>query len=483
VNRGTSLSAVVWTAILLAGCASHQVVQPMQLPAAQARITYFIGTPLSGSQQGDASKISLGDALDVRASWFALDQMEARSMALVGTQARIITATRAGLAVLPSAGLTSSARIEWADHDSGKSMLDAANRGRKAALSDLRLALPSGVTASLQLVDSGGVGGESPGNSRHRRVEINIGRPSVAAAAGQAEKLQIGIVVEDFYPQISAKTDAALAPAEPMVFERETAVMDHAIDGYPATLLMILPFRFSSGSTHAVAAIVTISHAKADAAFQDAIAQCKKDLQGINGNGQTSATWSAGLDVVMDSLADPERRRAAMVYLADRSDARICQDVALVADDALLASIAGEIERQGRGPLDGGDLPGFSWTLDRCTIDALRPLLAKAQLPDELFAVLTLHFGEPGRHAASVDELMHGVTSRQDLDRRLVEENFIYLQDPSPSQRVRALDWLTARGLAPAGYDPMASAKQRRLALDRALSAAATTAPAAGGAP
>jgi hypothetical protein len=468
--------------LLLASCVSHPAPPPLEAPAVRERVAYFIGTPLSGPQNADVAKISLTDVWDVRASWFALQRMEARSMSLVGTQAKIITATPNGLAMLPSARLTSAACIAWAVGDAPGAILASANHGLKVRLNEARLALPRGVTASLQLLDISGVGDESLGDPRHRRVEIDVCRPSAAPAPGQAEKLQIAIAVEDFRAPAANNAVASPAPSEPLVFERETAVLDHAIKSYPTTLLVILPFQFSNGATRAVAAVVTIAQPRADPAFRDAIAQCQKDLHGTNGSGQPPSAWSAGLDEVMDSLSDPIRRRASLVFLADRSGAKICADVAMVADDALLASLADQIESQGRGPLENEDLSGFSWTLDRCAIDSLRPLLAKTQLPDDLFEVLTLHLGEPGRHSASVDELMHGVTSRADLQRRLVEENFIYLQDPSPAERVRALAWLTARGLAPAGYDPMASPKQRRLALDRALSAAPTTVP-AGGAP
>ena len=92
-------------------------------------------------------------------------------------------------------------------------------------------------------------------------------------------------------------------------------------------------------------------------------------------------------------------------------------------------------------------------------------------LPPELKAVLTVYAGEPGRHGGSLDDIAKQATSRQDLENRLTAENLVFLTDASPSSRVRAFDWLKARGLAPAGYDPMGTGKQRRQALDKALSA------------
>ena len=71
-------------------------------------------------------------------------------------------------------------------------------------------------------------------------------------------------------------------------------------------------------------------------------------------------------------------------------------------------------------------------------------------------------------------EVLKGAGSAADLRTRLLAENFIQLEDSSPAARVRACDWLAARGIAPAGYDPLGPPKARREALERALTAAAT---------
>ena len=47
----------------------------------------------------------------------------------------------------------------------------------------------------------------------------------------------------------------------------------------------------------------------------------------------------------------------------------------------------------------------------------------------------------------------------------MIVENRIYLEDNSPASRVRAYDWLKARGAAPKGFDPLANPRDRREAL------------------
>ncbi|MGA2232518.1 MAG: hypothetical protein ABSH22_16605, partial [Tepidisphaeraceae bacterium] len=168
------------------------------------------------------------------------------------------------------------------------------------------------------------------------------------------------------------------------------------------------------------------------------------------------------------------------VYLASQTDAKLCEDVASVCDDTILAQIVGFIRAGATDALRSNSVDDFSWLLDRSTIQAMQGPLFKSQLSPELLEILTLYMGETGRHAAALDEVMRGVTSRNALDQRLVSENYIYLQDSSPAYRARAFDWLKARNLAPANFDPLGAPKARREALDQALSPQAT-APTPGG--
>jgi hypothetical protein len=58
----------------------------------------------------------------------------------------------------------------------------------------------------------------------------------------------------------------------------------------------------------------------------------------------------------------------------------------------------------------------------------------------------------------------------------------VYLEDASPAARVRAYDWLNGKNLAPAGYDPLGSNKDRRAALDKATAVPASAKQPSGGA-
>jgi hypothetical protein len=487
VNWQTRIGILFSTVLLamLDGCQSARVARetPMPTPVVSGGASHFAGSPLSGPQNVSISPAAFNDALDVGVTWIALQNADPKSLDLVASQARLVTGSRGGAAVFASTGLTSDARVGWLKSDrEGAAALSALGTGERVGLGDFRAALPVGATVAFTLIDSRSSGDDTLGSAGKREVEIDLYR-AVAPVNG-AESLQIGLAVQDFGKLGRGLGIASQPSDEPtMVFQRELAVVDHGFAKLPAGAIFLVPFRFVSGVNQWTAALISISRPGAnDPSFARLLAQCRNDLAAAGEPVSAAASDAgAGLTKSVDLLGSPVRRRAALVYLADQTGATICQDVALVADDSLLKTLAGEVKSEAGPALVVGDVAAAGWAMDRSAISTMQPLLTSATLPEELFAVLTVHLGEPGRHSASLEEIMHGAASRQDLDQRLIAENFIYLEDSSPASRVRAFDWLQARHLAPAGFDPLAPAKQRRVALDKALSAPPATQSAGGG--
>ena len=160
-----------------------------------------------------------------------------------------------------------------------------------------------------------------------------------------------------------------------------------------------------------------------------------------------------------------------MPDLADQTGASLCEDLAMEADDAVLAQLVNDIQSKVSKTPEPD--PSVGWLLDHTALQLLAKLSDDAangtgKIPSELTAVLTTHTGEVGRHSSSLDEVLRGLSTRQELDNRLLAENTIFLEDSNPASRVRAYDWLNARHQAPAGYDPLGPAKARRDALERA---------------
>jgi len=455
----------VWTlalSVLSSACSSNHQPLPFEIHSAATLSSHHLGTSLSGPVAGTESSISYGDALDIRVRWFALERFDCRNLPLLASKATLVTANLADQAVLPATSLTSNARIGWFDNTTAEQALMNANPSRYFEIGQSRGVLPTGTTISFRAFEAAGVRDQTLLSPEPRYVELSLSRTSSAIA-----NPQIALGIEDSAVRQTSHSDSPGWPAG--VYQYEMALLDDPVKGFPQTLLLIVPFRFTGPPNQAVAVFVTISPAGNDAGFKDAVARCKSDLQ-VGQSATVNPQWTFGLLRALNELDDPSRRRAALVYLAEQGNAELCEDVAMLADDALLQQIAATVKRDAPAAINQGNLGQYAWILDRSAVAAMQPLLSKAVLPPELFAVLTEHFGEPGRHAAAVDEIMRGTSSGGELRDKLVSENYIYLEDSSPAARVRAFEWLGAQKLAPAGFDPLGSPKQRRQALDQSLS-------------
>ncbi|MDF1798976.1 MAG: hypothetical protein P1V81_07360, partial [Planctomycetota bacterium] len=89
------------------------------------------------------------------------------------------------------------------------------------------------------------------------------------------------------------------------------------------------------------------------------------------------------------------------------------------------------------------------------------------------------HAGEVGRYPNLLEEALQVSRDLPGFTARLVAENRVFLEDSSPASRVRAFDWLKARGQAPPEYLPLALRSARRAALEAERAAAVAAAAAA----
>lgn len=175
-------------------------------------------------------------------------------------------------------------------------------------------------------------------------------------------------------------------------------------------------------------------------------------------NVEQSSPW-ASLDEALDAVDHPATRRSALVYLGAVTGARLTEHVALVARPDLLRDIAAVLE-------GNKDLPSRSLlplVLEHATVAVLAD---RDRLDGPLYAVV-VHWAGAGTDALdAIEELMLGMVSLSDLDALLVSENVYALDDASPALRLRAYEWLEARGRAPDDYPVLGDADARRAALE-----------------
>ncbi|HSZ56937.1 MAG TPA: hypothetical protein VK797_14820 [Tepidisphaeraceae bacterium] len=445
-------------------CASHPQPPPaLERPGVALHVDHFAGAPLSRAMPATQP---VRDEPDVRLTITAMEKPAWSIGDPVGSHAQLVSVARGSTPVLPEARLTDDVRLVLADGASAfERNLHAGNLGRTAAVGVLESVLVPGVASRFQVVQIKPRTDALSGQTAQRRFLLELG-------AGPQDHVQAALTVEDFVPEGGSTRQ--------LFFQTEAVLLDPFQPGTPAAML-IVPFAISD--TRGFALTVEIGRLFDAEQHAKLAAACQADAIAAAAAAKPLPTTLPATDqfAIQRALAALSRRpddRAALVFLADQTDAHLCAKTAIVADGATLTRLAQTIVKQSP-PLDRQQT---GWMLDRATLDLLSSHLAAESLQPELAAVLTDYGGEAGRHAASIEEVLRGPNNRSAVEAGFVAENLIFLADSSPAARVRAFDWLTSHGQAPTGYDPLAPPRQRRAALENALAAAATQ-PAERGAP
>jgi hypothetical protein len=466
VRKSATLFFAVVGLLLWSGCQTAPRPKPkLAAPTSLLSVRYFTGTALSGAVPTTAPVATPSGSLNVTIDWIALEDRPATTYPPVGSRAVFFSSTGGGDAVLPAAELTRDATITPLDSP-GPFVTELHDRqpGRVRLFGFLRAALPPGVTADFAAPDPTPVQDPITAASVHRGVDILVSRP-----ARDGEPLQLSLVIRDM---VTPRHGIPGLVAETAVFQLPS---DQSRTG------LVIPFTFTDTETKAVAVYVSVSGGSDDPAHVAATAECLKQLAADSpttrpspATGQTDA-WAA-VKAAVQSLAPVAGRRSSLAFLADQTHAPLCEDLAMEADDDVLAKLVQNIQAKMTAAAREQPDADVGWFLDRAALELLVKLSdddsnGKYKMPAELTAILAVHTGEVGRHASSLDDVLRGLGSRAELDTRLSAGNLIFLEDSSPASRVRAFDWLDARHQAPAGYDPLGPGKARREALARAAGA------------
>ena len=442
--------SMVWIGmglLFVSGCA-NKPPPPLEAPAAQITRRHFWGTPLSGPQTATTAAVAADEAMVVRVRLVALTQMP-EGLRPVGPDVRLITAPGGAEPILPAARLLREAR--WSNGGSA-GVFETAPRDRVAAMGSFLAAVPPETTWGVEVADSSDAAGAS--GMRSHRLQFILHH--VSAPAG----LELAIGME-------------------AAGQQEVAVLRALEVEAGRTFVLAAPFTFGNSAVRAVAAVVHLETASRDApepAQVEAVAQAEAELRrsadeagARQALAAAAAKWS-GFQAALTDLSDPLRRRKGLMYLAGQTGAGVCRDVALVAEEKVLGQVTQQLTAEVSDPGTPKTAAALGWLLDRSSLLVMVQLQSASDLPPELSGVLLRQVGQPAR-AGTLEELLKQANSREELIGRLVAENFIHLEDSSPAARVRAYDWLSARSLAPTGYDPLGGARERRDALDKALAA------------
>ncbi len=481
-----------WMIVLSAGCHPGLKTPSTPLPGSELQygVSYF-----QGSSGADVNSLRIEDSRGLTVTVVALSQWHENTLKPVASQTRMITVLPASTAVAAVPRLMREARVGIIPSRT-QFWGQIAVRGSEAPLpmERLRGILPNGVGAVFRIAER-----PTSDSSAIRMLEIQMRRrsatdgpePNVPAIRQRRISLEVSFVATGHLkpaaggPEAddSGKTQGSSTPDWSAAggLTTETIVLTPQDMQEQDRLAVVLPSPFEVAGLVGFAVLIEVEspppEGTAEAAAYAALwKQCQDKLLVAPGaddedNGPPFDAGRRGIEDALRLLPSPTHRQRALLYLAQETAAPLLEDVTLSATDIVVDHLAHAVTNEcTSGPTF--ETAALAWRLERTAYRLLVKLLSADQSatggPD-LEAIVVRHAGEVGRHPSVLQEMVSEATSIEDLEQRLLLENFIYLEDISPAARTRAFEWLAARGRAPEGYDPLASLKERRSVLNRVL--------------
>jgi hypothetical protein len=256
------------------------------------------------------------------------------------------------------------------------------------------------------------------------------------------------------------------------------------IDGAPLVVVMP-PVDEHSASLALIIAVSRAESSGRDAALHaQAVERCMRDVARERDEAARRARVLSpeeasvdGFVCAVQALEIAAHHRSALAFLARSSGAPLAEAVALGASEESLARFARTlIEHCGGTAAFVKVEPSFGWLLESEAYRILAQWTLADEITPDLSALLVRRAGETARHADELERAIAWSHDATSLEKYFIAENLESLEESRPASRVRAFDWLAARGLAPKGYDPLASESERRAALSRAEELDATRA-------
>jgi len=425
-----------------------RVQPPIPVPVFDTREEAFVGSALSGPTGSAVPAFTPDDVRVISVKWIVLESSALiEDLKPLDAQARLTTSPLAGGAVMPVAQMTRSIRYASAEGDDAMSLSAGLTNG----------AIGPSATVATQ------IGLVVPGSAVRFSCTFDVSPTSPAvilclgpAPTGGALTVTVERLTIDGTPAASGAETSLVAPVE---FESGKH------------FFFALPQQFGTMPWRVLVADVSVG--KPTDVPQATAELTRRLAESVASVRAAEARQSSGskptLQSAIAALTQTESRRTPLLFLATSTDAPVAADFALGADDKLLKQLTDELLSFESKHPDEPTPVRVRWFLERTSIRIMTDQAAAGTLAPELSTVLAVHFGEVGRNPDTVAELVKVSNGVDDLNQRVVAENYVFLEDNSASSRVRAFDWLKTLGKAPAGYDPLGDARARRDAINKEL--------------
>ncbi len=447
------------------------------------KIIYSAGSLVSGSFAVDINSISIEESLGITVKVTALEQMPVNSLDPIESHTKMILVAPSENSIVPITQLGRGSRIGYIqDADKFINNIAANNDENNIKFRQFQGILVNGVTTSFNFFESKNINSERPegfgfwiylDTQSKKETEADILQGIALVTNG---KLKRKINIEQEGGQNEEKQITEPLENEQLGKITETVLLGDFSIEVNKPVGMIIPSPFNVGKAKAFAVTIEVnpppdegtSNASMYAiSFKELIETLEKnEVQSKLSRINQSDTAFLGIDESIQVLRFPTNRRGVLLYLSQKTESSLVEDIALSGSQIVLESLSDTIIQEYSSGLYK-DIQALGWMLERCAYKVLVEMLSSDKTAPELESVLVRHTGEVGRHISSLEELVAASSGREDLHSRLIKENLIYLEDMSPASRTRAFEWLAVIDKAPDGYNPLASLKERRDVLDR----------------
>ncbi|MGQ0553139.1 MAG: hypothetical protein ACT4PU_07950 [Planctomycetota bacterium] len=233
----------------------------------------------------------------------------------------------------------------------------------------------------------------------------------------------------------------------------------------PGGRTLLVEIRSFAGGRAPAAPLAENLAQQRETAYRGAVESAQLAAERADGLSPVESSLRQILSAI-DALEAVQRHRPALIFLAGATAAPLAEEIALSAPQELVQAFVARVLAAAGGEVR--DALALGWLLESCAYAELAARAAAAPLAPELDALLLRQAGQLGRFPGTLAELVAGSGSQAALRAQLLRENLVFLEDTQPAARVRAFDWLSRQGRAPAGYDPLGSREERRAALTAA---------------
>ena len=454
-----ALVIVFWAALNVAGVGCHGAKAPPASPGIDVTWSAYSGSAV-GSPTTQPVDSSVGWA--VHTTLLTITKDPGQVLSPLSARGRLFAQPALGDPVMANPQLTRDVRfgndaaaLAYFESLLAKPPISA------NALAESKGVLAAGVTLAIRA------------QKADQQIEIRMHRRA-------DERLELLVAMQGMV----APSGESVQPAR---LARESVLIDPFPMDVGNPIIVLIPLKLEGSTTQASLARFDLSLQSSDESFTQAMKNTRgmldrsaSDVAAIPSRLPTRSDAWSGYEFALRRTDESKLRRSSLNFVAAQTGSLIAHDLIVVADDATLGEYTELLLRSMAQSTLPHEPELLGWLMDRVALALCAERAAAGPISTDISSVLTIHAGEVGRNPASLSDLIAGVGSREDLATRLTVENMIYLEDSSPASRVRAFDFLAARGLAPPDYDPLGALPQRRAALERASAptSAPTTAPA-----